>query len=136
MAKKQPVETVNEYIQRLDHPLKPAIEVIRAMLLSASPEIGEEIKWNSPGFYAGDSSRHFATVNINLRTARDSVLIIFHQGAKVKDKSQPGPAINDPGGLLEWLGKERCAAKFHDVKEVRAKKSALQDIVRQWIIQL
>jgi hypothetical protein len=54
----------------------------------------------------------------------------------VKNKSTPGIAIRDPSGLLEWLAKERCAARFHELNEVKAKQAALQDIVRQWIAHL
>lgn len=130
----QTANTVDDFMRRLDHPLKAALEIVRSAILGASPAIAEGIKWNSPSFYLRESTAYFATININTRTGtRDCVQVIFHLGAKVKDNSTPGLAIADPDGLLEWLAKERCAAKFHDSKEVRAKKPALQNIVRQWI---
>jgi hypothetical protein len=66
----------------------------------------------------------------------DCVRVIFHRGAKVADGGSGGPAIEDPAGLLEWLAPDRCAATFHDVKEVEERQSALQDIVRRWIAQV
>jgi hypothetical protein len=44
-----------------------------------------------------------------------------------------GLEIKDPAGLLEWLAKDRCAVKFYDMSDVNSKKTALEDIVRQWI---
>jgi hypothetical protein len=136
-ARPQDANAVDEFMRGLDHPLKPAIEIVRSVILGASSKIAEGIKWNSPSFYVKASELWFATVNINARAGeKDRVLVIFHQGAKVKSKSTAGPRIDDPRRVLEWLGKERCAAKFHDLKEVQAKKAALQVIVRQWIAQM
>ena len=128
---RQKTDEVDEFMRRVDHPLKAALEMVRSIIRGASPEIAEGIKWNAPSFYLRE---YFATANINTRAKTgDCVQVIFHRGAKVKDNSTLGPAIGDPGGLLEWLAKERCMTRFHDVKEVKAKQAALQDIVRQWI---
>lgn len=130
-------DAVDELMRGLVHPLKPALAMVRSTILGASSEIGEGIKWNAPSFYVKRSKGWFATVNINARTdKKDFVHLILHQGAKVQDKSAPAPTISDPGGLLEWLGKERCAARFHDLQEVKARQAALRDIVRQWVAQM
>ena len=113
-----------------------AIALIRTIILAANPEVGEEVKWNSPSFYLGDSTRHFATLNLHPRTAKGGVLIIFHQGAKVKAKGLKGPKVEDPAGLLTWLGKERCSAWFQGAADVEGKRGALGEVVRQWIAQL
>ena len=41
----------DDSIRLVDHRLKPAVEIIRAIVPGASPEVGEEIKRNSPGIY-------------------------------------------------------------------------------------
>jgi hypothetical protein len=129
------VKTVDEFMRGLDHPLAPALVLVRSTIQSASPRIAEGIKWNSPSFYLKESETYFATVNVNTRTkGRDCVSVILHQGAKVKNA--PGPKIDDPDGILEWLGKDRAAAWFFDLKEVKAKKTALAGVVRQWIAQV
>jgi hypothetical protein len=136
-AQLQGADAVDEFMRGLDHPLKAAVAMVRSVILGASPRIAEGIKWNSPSFYVMESSQYFATINTYRRAKTDDcVLVIFHQGAKVKDSSTPGVTLHDPGGLLEWLAKERCAARFYDLKEVKAKKAAVQHIVRQWIARM
>ena len=125
-----PSITVDELIQALDHPLLPAIELLRATILAAHPEIGEGVKWNSPSYYFQSPATFFATIN----TRPGPIRLIFHQGAKTS--GAPKPEILDSKGLLEWLGKDRCSMTFHDSKQVKANKSPIQDIVRQWVAAL
>jgi Domain of unknown function (DU1801) len=126
-AKKAVPATVDEFMAALAHPLKPEIEAVRKIILGAGKGIGEGIKWNAPSFHTGE---HFATFNLR---ATDSIQLIFHLGAKVKDNSTGGLQITDPEGLLKWLAKERCIATLRDMKDVKARGAALADIVRQWI---
>lgn len=35
--------------------------------------------------------------------------------------------------MPQWLGKDRCLVTFKDGNEIRAKRAALQDIIREWI---
>ncbi len=120
---------VADFMQKLDHPLKAEIEAVRAIILGVSPEISEGIKWNSPSFRVNE---YFATVNIR----KDALLVILHLGAKVKDSSFAGLTINDPAGLLEWLGKDRAAVRFQDMKAIESNRTAFENIVRQWITHL
>lgn len=120
---------VDEYLRKLKHPLKPALEMIRAVILKADGRITEGIKWNSPSFYCNG---WFATCNLR---GKDSLLVIFHQGAKVK-KGAASPRIDDPAGLLEWLGKDRCIAKFGPESDIAAVQAALTSVVRQWVQQM
>jgi hypothetical protein len=101
-------DAVDQHLRELDHPLKPAIELLRSTVLDASPEIAEGVKWNAPSFFLKTTGAYFATINVHRRSKAE-------------------------GHLLEWLAKDRCAATFHDLNEVEAKRAALQDIVRQWI---
>ena len=126
-------DAVDQFMRELDHPLKPAIELLRSTILGSSPEIAEGIKWNSPSFYLKTSGAYFATINVHRRSrAEDCVLVILHLGARVRADSMPALVISDPDGLLEWLARDRCAVRFHDLKAVRAKQAAIQEIVRQW----
>lgn len=129
-SKTKKAADVDEFMRELEDPLKPALEAVRRIILGVNAQIREGIKWNAPSFYVNE---YFATVNVRAMRGRECVLIIFHQGAKVKDSSVEGLEINDPTGLLEWLAKDRCAVKFYDLSEVNSKKAALEDIVNQWI---
>src|SRR5215510_10360358 len=89
------------FLRELDHPLKKDIESVRQIILGASPEIHEGIKWNGPSFR---TSEYFATVFLR---AKDTVQLIFHKGANAKDNSSK-MQIDDPAGLIEWLAADRC----------------------------
>ncbi|MDY7225561.1 DUF1801 domain-containing protein [Hyalangium rubrum] len=118
---------VPTFLRALDHPMKKEIEAVRKIILGISPEISEGIKWNAPSFRTTD---HFATFNLR---PQDRVRLILHTGAKVKDTAKKGLKIEDPEGLLEWLAKDRCLVTLGDSKDVKAKRAALEAIVRQWI---
>ena len=90
------------------------------------------IKWNSPSFR---TTEYFATLNLRAKDGKDRVWLILHRGAKAKDNTKD-LRIADPTGLLKWLAKDRCLVTFDDGKVVKAKKSALQAIIREWIRQL
>src|SRR5262245_39303542 len=74
-------KAVDEFLEKLDHPLKPVVEAIRSTIRSVDSHITEGIKWNAPSFYCNE---WFATANVR---GKDSVMIVFHLGAKVKDNS-------------------------------------------------
>jgi len=123
-------KAVDEYLSKLKHPLKPVVEAIRSAILSANSHITEGIKWNAPSFYCNE---WFATANVR---SKDSVIVVFHKGAKVKDNSTAGMSIDDKAGLLEWAAKERAIARFRDLEDFNAKRVAFKTIVSQWIRQM
>ena len=130
-AKKPPedqsgAKEVADFMRKLKHPLKAELEAVRSIILGAHPDIREEIKWNSPSFR---TTEFFATIGIR----NDAVLVVLHQGAKVKDSSTAGPAVSDPAGLLEWRGKIRALVWFRDMKSIKSGRAAFESIVRQWI---
>ena len=118
------------FLGDLDHPLKAELASLRDIILGASPEIREGIKWNAPSFR---TTEYFAT--FHLRT-KDRVRMVLHTGAKVKESATTGLEISDPAGLLEWLAKDRCLVTFSDAKDLQAKKPALEALLREWIQRL
>jgi hypothetical protein len=129
MTAKGKLPSVEDYLQNLDHPLKPEIQSLRGIILGANDQVREQIKWNAPSFYIRDD---FATFNLR---SQDFVQLIFHRGARARDNSTT-LQINDPQGLLHWLAKDRCAVRFRDMNEIRSSSAALADIINQWIEQL
>jgi hypothetical protein len=123
-------DEVDEYMRNLEHPLKAEMDAVRKTILGVSPGIAEGIKWNAPSFHFKE---YFATFNPR---ATQYVHLILHKGAKARVDGSEGSPVEDPTGLLEWLGKDRAAARFYDMQDVRSKKAALQDIVRRWIKQM
>jgi uncharacterized protein YdhG (YjbR/CyaY superfamily) len=118
------------YLKKLDHPLKKDMEAARKIILDVSPDICEGIKWNVPSFYTTD---YFATFHVR---ATDSVQLIFHTGAKVKETAKTGLKIADPHGLIKWLAKDRCLLTLGKGQQIQANRKAFEEIVRQWITNL
>lgn len=122
-----PLRNVETFLAELDSELKSEILAIRQIILAANPNITEEIKWNVPSFC---TSQHFATFHLR---AKDSIGIIFHLGAKVRDTAVTGIKISDPESLLEWLGSDRAMVKFFDLRDIETKKLAFVNVIQQWI---
>jgi hypothetical protein len=119
------VEDASTFLAALDHPLKSDIEAVRKIVLGASPEVAEGVKWNSLSFRKSD---WFATVNLR---SKDVVQLVFHTGAKVKDN--PKLDIPDPGGLLLWLAKDRALVTLGAGKTLKANTKAFEAIVKAWV---
>ena len=117
---------VDAFLGQLDHPLKDGIEALRGIILGASAGISEGIKWNSPSFR---TTEWFATVNVR----KDALMLILHLGAKTRDAGVAATRIDDPAGLLKWLGRDRAAVTFPDLKSVEDRRAALAQLLRQWI---
>lgn len=122
----EPVATVQSFVAALGHPLKAEILELRRILLGVDPAISEEVKWNAPSFRTTD---HFATMHLR---AKDSLQLILHLGATSK-RTVPSGAIDDPEGLLKWLGPARASIVFTDSADLARRHDALVAVVRQWI---
>lgn len=120
---------VAAFLSSLDHSRKAEIEMLRKIVLGVDRRIEESIKWNAPSFSIGE---HFATFKLR---PGDVVQIVLHTGAKAKAPAAP-MAIDDPTGMLKWAANDRCVVTFADHADVRAKRSALTTILKQWIARL
>ena len=118
-------EQVVEFMNNLEHPLKEEIEEVRKIILSTDDKITEHIKWNAPSFcYEGEDR-----VTFNLH-GKGFIRLVFHCGAKVKDRKTSEPLIVDTSGILEWKAADRAMMKFNDVK---AKEEKLREVIRKWL---
>lgn len=118
---------VDAFMAGLDHPHKAAIQALREAILAVDPSIAEGIKWNAPSFRTHE---YFATFHLR---AKAGVALILHLGAKRRALPADGLGIDDPQGLLQWLGEDRALASFADAADARARIPALQAVLRQWI---
>lgn len=110
-------EKVDQYMDKLDNPLKAEMQAVREIILNASDKISEDIKWSAPSFAYKDN---MATFNPR---AKKFVNLTFHKGA----------LINDTTGLLEGDQKEARVARFTNMQEVQSKKADLIAVVLNWI---
>jgi len=126
-ARKVADAEVEEFLKRLDHPLKREIISVRQLILKVDPSISEGIKWNAPSFR---TIEYFATVNLR---STDTLQLILHLGAKARKDIKSQPNIDDPAGLLRWLAKDRCMATLGVKKVYTANSKAFANIIKQWI---
>lgn len=107
---------VDDFLAKLDSPLKKEMEALRDTIMKVHPEITEDVKWGGPSFYyKGD----IATFSLRIK---DTATLIFHQAEDLP-----------PGTVLEAAPKGKAYAKFKTMAEVKAKSKDLQDIVKHWI---
>ncbi|MBK7336680.1 MAG: DUF1801 domain-containing protein [Saprospirales bacterium] len=126
-------EQVTDYFDKLDHPLKHLVDELRSIILATDPEVGEQIKWNSPSFYYKGAMKPFDPkeykrdiIVINLHK-KDLVLLVFPTGATIKD----------PTGLLEGKFTDgRKTAKFSTLDEVSNRRQDLQTVIKLWLSQV
>ena len=125
---KSGTEAVTAYIQKLEEPTATIVEVLRQIILSTNPEIGEEIKWNAPSFfYTGEMKpfnpkeykRYIIVMNLHNR-----ILMVLPSGAKV----------NDTSGLLEGDYTDgRRLIKITGMDDVKNKEAALRKVISDWL---
>lgn len=109
--------TVEDYMAKLDHPLKAEVEALRAMIKAVHPGIIEQVKWNAPSYRYKD---YIATFNLR---AQQHVHLIFHNPAIASIKSD----------ILEGDYVDRRMTYFVDMNDVQAKKASLEYVVSELI---
>jgi uncharacterized protein YdhG (YjbR/CyaY superfamily) len=110
-------EEVNEYMERLDHPLKAEVESLRKTIKGVNKNITEEVKWNAPSFSYKD---YICTFNLR---STEHVHLIFHNPRIAEIKSY----------LLEGDYKDRRMTYFTDMKDVKSKSDELEKVIKELI---
>jgi uncharacterized protein YdhG (YjbR/CyaY superfamily) len=108
-------ELANDWMNKLEHPLKAEIDAVRQIIKDSNRNIHERIKWNAPSYYSKED-----IVTFNHR-APEHVHLIFHHPTIVKIKST----------LLEGDYKDRRMLYLPDMKTVKANKKELQRIINE-----
>lgn len=111
-------DKVEVFLRGLSHPLKAEVEAVRSIIKGVSNDINEEIKWKAPSF----NHKGEYLVTFNLRDT-NRIHLVFHNPMIVKIKSK----------LLEGEYKDRRMMYLADMKDIKAKKSELEKIVKQLI---
>ena len=129
MAKLSDQEQVTAHIQKLDPSIGEAIETLRQIILSAHPEISEQIKWNNPSFYySGEMApfnpkeykRDIAVMNLH----KNRIMVVFPSGAK----------LNDTSGLLTGdYADGRRIAVFKDLDDIKSKADTVKSLIKHWV---
>ncbi|ACU03991.1 DUF1801 domain-containing protein [Pedobacter heparinus] len=108
---------IDEFINKLNHPLKAEIDEAITIIRGASNDLEEDVKWGGPSF---DYKQPMATLSLRVP---GTIVFIFHKGELIKDKT----------GLLEAAPKGKAYLKLHSMKEIKENKVNIQHIVKEWI---
>lgn len=111
-------QQVDEFMDRLDHPFKAEVEMVRRIIKSVNKDITEQIKWKAPTFsYRGE---YLVTFNL---WEKKHIHLVFHNPMISKVKSK----------LLEGDYDHRRMAHFSDKNDIQAKKTALEKVLKDLI---
>lgn len=108
---------IDEFVNKLSHPLKAEMEALINIIRDASPVIEEDVKWGGPSF---DYKEPLVTFNPRIK---EYVALIFHKGELLNDKT----------GLLEPGPKGKAYAKFRSMEDVTKQKANLQKLIKSWV---
>jgi len=111
-------EEVDRYMANLEHPFKAEVELLRSIILDASNQLQERVKWNSPSFYY---VKDLAAFNLRAK-GYVQIIFIFYNGNMIESD-----------GLLQGEWKDRREARFYSLEDINAKARKLQDFVNDWI---
>jgi hypothetical protein len=121
MAAKKPKETVETYMEQLEHPFKAEVEALRTIIKGVDPRISEQIKWNAPSYRIPKD--YIAT--FNLRTP-EHVHLIFHNPHIARIQS----------AILEGDYPDRRMTYFTSMEDVNAKRPELERVVSTLIAMM
>lgn len=111
-------DKVDEFLRELNHPLTAEIEAVRSIIKGVNKDIAEEVKWKAPSFnYKGEY-----LVTFNLWETKH-IHLVFHNPHIAKVKS----------ALLEGNYENRRMMYLSDMKDIKAKKAALEKILKDLI---
>lgn len=121
---------VDAFAASLPPPRAELIAGLRALMRELDPAVSEGIKWKVPSWRTHE---WFATTHTRVP---QGLGLILHFGAKVKPMPEGGPGIEDPDGLLKWLGTDRAMLRFADAEALTQSRAAVLDLLRQWLRHL
>ena len=119
--------SVDAFLERLDHPLKDVIVALCDHIKLRHPNLTSHIKWNAPSFCLDGDDR----ITLKLFPYKQ-VQVVFHRGAKVKDKIS-SRLIKDDSNLLRWAANDRAVASFETVEELQKHADWFSETVNKWL---
>jgi uncharacterized protein YdhG (YjbR/CyaY superfamily) len=111
-------EQVDEFMEKLDHPFKAEVQMIREIIKNVNTDITEQIKWNAPSFsYKGESQ-----VTFNL-WEKKRIHLVFHNPMISKVKSK----------FLDGDYDHRRMAYFADQSDIQTKRKTLEKVLKDLV---
>ena len=111
-------EQVDRFMEKLDHPFKAEVQMMREIIKEVNNEITEQIKWKAPSFsYKG---QYLVTFNL---WEKGRIHLVFHNPMISQVRSK----------LLEGEYDHRRMAYFADRNDIQAKQKALEKALKDLI---
>ena len=95
--------TIDEYIAAREESLRPRLELLRAIILEAIPNVEEIISWSMPTFWKGKNLIHFASFKRHigiLRARKEEAALLSVPEGKALIQVR-GFGYEDDGSLRE-----------------------------------
>lgn len=123
-------EQVALHAESIDLPLKEEVEVLRNIILSSSPLVGEQVKWNSLSYFIKADLKPF-----NAKEYKSDIVVInLVKPVHILLVFPTGSLIEDLTGLLEGnFPDTRKTIKFNSLDEIYLKADDLKLVIQQWI---
>lgn len=107
---------VDAWFESYENPMKPVVERVRALVLSADARIEECIKWQAPTFtYRGNLASFFPK-------SKQHASLMFHTGALIPGKHPRLVGTGDTSRVL----------KVATLAEANAAKRDIERVVKAW----
>lgn len=120
---------VNALIQKLPPGFASLVEAIRQTILSVDPEVGEQIKWNSPSFFYKGQMKPFDPKTYK----RDIVVLNLHKGSALL-VFPTGETVGVVSDILEGnYADGRRLVKIKDMADFERKKEGLKKVIAAWL---
>ncbi len=119
---------VTDSLDKQKHPFRKEIEQLRNCILSANPDLTENIKWNGPNYCFANEDR----ITMRIQPLIKQVQLIFHRGAK-KQAQPKDKLISNNSKMLLWKENDRAIATFKNMEDIESGKTELTKIINDWI---
>ena len=114
-------EQVNEWMNKLDTQMKPAVNAVRKIIKTAGPKLNERIKWNAPSYYYKEDIVTFGPAR-----SKDKIILVFHHPGIVKIRSE----------LLQGTYKDRRLVYLNSIKEIKDSQKELERIIKESVAMI
>lgn len=108
---------VDRFFETLSHPLKAEMEKTREIIMAASPQLTETVKWGGPSFEYRETLATFSP------RVKDCVALVFHDGEPFMERFP----------FLEAGPKGKAYAKFRSMEDVERHRSDLGALVTAFV---
>lgn len=119
---------VTKFLDEQEHPFRKEIEQLRNYILSADPDLTENIKWNGPNYSFNNADR----ITMKIQPPTKQIQLIFHRGAS-KQTRPKDKLISNSSKMLVLKENDRAIITFKSLQDIKNGKAELTEIVAEWI---